>query len=285
MALACCVWAQPTFEVASVKPSRTAASPDIDLKRGGPGSNDPGHVVYHNYPVRDLIREAYQVLRVQISGPSWLMSVDRLAKAADTFDIEAKVPLGTTKEQYRLMLQKLLADRFGLKLHREKIQGSVYQLVVNKGGSKLSPLPELSGGTEERRSIPTALIDSSSVELGPKGDDGFPKMPPDYSGFLVTVNASNGHVRTKFLRMTMEEFGNWLWWQIKKPVVDETQMKGTYNFYLEHARSTPSMDDVSPNGETLFDALQKQLGLKLASGNGEYEMLVIDHVDRTPSAN
>src|SRR5580700_841727 len=120
MALACgCVWAQPTFEVASIKPSNRGASPNILRRQGGPGSNDPGRIVYHNYPVRDLIKEAYQVLVEQMSAPAWLTSVD-IVGSADTFEIEGKFPVGTTREEYRLMLQNLLTERFHLEVHREK---------------------------------------------------------------------------------------------------------------------------------------------------------------------
>ena len=285
MALVCgCVWAQPTFEVASIKPSSTSASPDIERRQGGPGSRDPGRIVYHNFPIRDLIKEAYQVFAGQISAPVWLLSVDILQKA-DTFEIEARFPVNTSREQYRLMLQNLLVERFGLKVHREKQEGPAYQLVVNKGGAKISRLPDLVAGNEEHRSVPAALVESTPFQLGPKGKDGFPTMLPDYSGFFVLPNPSNNHIRYKFMRMTMEEFANWLWWKVKKPVVDETHLKGKYDFYIEHVNGAPSADDVSPNAETLFEALQRQLGLKLASGTGQYEMLVIDHVDRMPSAN
>jgi uncharacterized protein (TIGR03435 family) len=58
-----------------------------------------------------------------------------------------------------------------------------------------------------------------------------------------------------------------------------------YNFYLEHVNGIPTSDEVASGSETLLDALQKRLGLKLASGTGEYRVLVIDHVDRAPSAN
>jgi uncharacterized protein (TIGR03435 family) len=261
--------------VASLKPSASGASPDIVRKQGGPGSSDPGRVLFRNYALRELITEAYDVPNVQLTGPAWMMSVNILEKG-DIFDLEAKMPAGTTKEQYRQMLRKLLADRFTLSVHREKQQGPVYQLVVNKGKAKVTPAPELPTGTE----VP------ASSQLGPKGEDGFATMPLGHSGFLVTVSADSERVRNKFMRMTMGELAVWLWQRIKKPVIDDTQMQGRYDFYLEYARNLVAATATEGStGLSIFEALQTQLSLKLVSAKGEYEMLVVDHADRTPSAN
>jgi uncharacterized protein (TIGR03435 family) len=143
----------------------------------------------------------------------------------------------------------------------------------------------VSVGTEEPRSIPAIFLEPGAAQLGPKGEDGFSMTQPNYSGFVVDINPNNNRIRYKFMRMTMEEFANWLWWKVKKPVLDETELKGMYNFYLEHVNGIPTADEVLSGSETLLEALQKQLGLKLVSGTGEYKVLVIDHVDRTPSAN
>ncbi len=277
----------PRFEVASIKSSNSGASPDVIRRQGGPGGNDPGRIIYHNYPIRDLIKEAYQVLGVQLSAPAWLMSVDIIDKA-DTFEVEAKYPVETTKEQYRLMLQNFLVERFGLKVHRETRQGPVYELRVNRDGPKLLPLPEQhqETATDDHHNIPSMLLEPVSIQLGPRGEDGFATTPEDYSGFLTGINPANNHVRYKFIRTTMAEFANWLWWKIRaKPVIDVTGLKGKYNFYLEHVNGMPKSDEASSGGETLFDALQKQLGLRLVSGKGDYEVLVVDHVERMPSAN
>src|SRR5215469_6012134 len=99
------------FEVASIKP---AAPPSggrggffIGI-RGGPGTNDPGRVQYNGMPFRMLVMNAYDVKPFQVTGPSWINSEDA------RFDIVATVPQGATKEQVRVMLQNLLADRFKL---------------------------------------------------------------------------------------------------------------------------------------------------------------------------
>ena len=103
-----------TFEVASIK----AASPPLDGKgmrvdwKGGPGTPDPGLFTCENCSLANLVSIAYDLKSYQFPGSSDLNT--------DRFTVSAKVPPGTTKEDFRLMQQNLLAERFKLKIHREK---------------------------------------------------------------------------------------------------------------------------------------------------------------------
>ena len=271
----------PQFDVASVKPSQPSPRPigGIFRKQGGPGTADPARISYRNFPLRELIMEAYGIDWTHLSAPAWLMSVSLIGNS-DKFDIDAKLAPSATKDQCRVMLQNLLAERFGLKTHRESRSGPGYLLVVNKGGPKMKLSPELppGEGVEE------------PVKLGPKGADGFPIVPTSHSGLFVNVETSQ--IRIKFMRRTMPEFAEWLWSQIKKPVFDRTELPGKYDFYLEHRRddaphvtqegAAPANDSSGPD---IFGAVQSQLGLKLTPGVGEFEMLIVDHVERTPTGN
>src|SRR6266446_4406926 len=122
--------APPTFEVASIKP---APPPTGGMMRvgmsGGPGSPDPGRATFTNMSLKNILMRAYEVKGYQISGPGWLDS--------ERFDIVAKVPQGATKEQFLLMIQNLLAERFKLTLHREKKELPMFALLVGKNGPKL----------------------------------------------------------------------------------------------------------------------------------------------------
>lgn len=195
-----------------------------------------------------------------------MMSVSILEKGG-VFDVDARMPPRTTNDQYRQMLRGLLADRFGLVVHREKREGPIYRLEINKNQPKLTASPDLPPGTE-----PT-----TSLQLGPKGEDGFAKTPPGYSGFLVTVSPDSERVRNKFMRTGMSELAVWLWQRIRKPISDHTQLQGRYDFYLEYSRNE--------GAASLFEALPTQLGLKLVSAQGEFEMLVVDRSNRTPTPN
>src|SRR5262249_3697028 len=122
---------QPSFEVASIKPAAPPSDPHRIMvgMRGGPGTPDPGQISYFNVTLRNVLMTAYDVKDYQISGPGWLGS--------ERYDIIAKVPPGTTKEQLRLMLQNLLAERFQVSLHHESKELPMFALVVAKGGPKM----------------------------------------------------------------------------------------------------------------------------------------------------
>ena len=85
-------------------------------------------------PLRALLVRAYGVKNYQVSEPGWMDS--------ERFDVVAKVPDGATPEQFDLMLQKLLADRFRMTVHRETKELPIYALVVGKGGHKLKQSAE-----------------------------------------------------------------------------------------------------------------------------------------------
>src|ERR1035441_5549283 len=120
--------AAPAFEAASVKSSPPGSTNGIRMRgplSDGPGTSDPGLLRCMNCTLADVVVKAYDIEKYQLSGPDWL----------DTeLLITAKVPAGATKEQFRLMLQNLLTERFKLALHREKKDVSGYALMVGKDG-------------------------------------------------------------------------------------------------------------------------------------------------------
>ena len=100
--------------------------------RGGPGTSDPVHFS-HQSSLRVLIAVAYGVPSDQVEGPDWINS--------SLYSIEALVPESATKEQFNLMYQKLLMERFKMALHRETKEVEGYDLVIGKSGFKLKELP------------------------------------------------------------------------------------------------------------------------------------------------
>jgi uncharacterized protein (TIGR03435 family) len=107
----------------------------------------PDRVQLENWPLLDLIAAAYSVRATQVSGPDWLSD--------QGFDIEAKLPDGTPKEELNAMLQSLLEERFGLKVHRATKTGQGFALTVGKNGPKLKPAEPrpapVEGLTQEER--------------------------------------------------------------------------------------------------------------------------------------
>jgi len=242
--------ANPAFEVATIKPSDPTRPGKLFTVRGQ-------EVVTINTTLSDIIKMAYDVHPRQITGgPSWYES--------DKFDINGKpdVPGQPNVAQIKLMMQKLLADRFQLKFHREKKELSVYAIGIGKGGPKLA-----------------------KSEADPNGLPGlfFGRAPAGMS-----FNVRNA---------TLAEVGSVLQGSIlDKPVVDQTGLTGKYDFTLKFTPDAGQMagfgggPPAPPAAENpdappdIFAAFQQQLGLKLDSTKAPADVLVIDHVEK-PSPN
>jgi uncharacterized protein (TIGR03435 family) len=290
------------FEVASVRPSGPVppGTPQIPGGRivGGPGTNDPENIRYERLPFQQLIMAAYGVQRDQIKGPGWATTED-FSEAA-RFDISAKVPPGTTKEQASAMLQNLLAERFLLSLHHETVQSSGYALILAKGGSKLK---ETRGPVNE--SERTVAGAGGRVNLGTE-KDGFPQLFPrmNMGGIF-----RDGVVRIRFRDYPLFDLTQQLSVALAAHLIDRTSLAGKYDFTLEFtppengflvaiaAITTLSPGQTAPlnkNGPNpgqqdavpiISSAMEKQLGLKLEATKIPVDTLVIDHVEKTPTEN
>lgn len=238
--------AKPVFEVATIKPS----NPDtpgqaINVGRGGGNS-----FTTLNTPVSELIKFAFGLHAKQVTGgPSWMET--------DKFDILAKpdTPGIPNVPQLKTMVQKLLAERFGLTFHREKRELSAYVMTVDKAGVKM---------TKSQR---------SGANL-----PGFGGRGP---GSVGVFNA------------TMPEFADFLQARVlERPVVDQTGLTDRYDFTLEWK---PDPGQLGPNPPAslpanleerpdLMSAMRQQLGIKIESGKADVEVLVVDKLTK-PTEN
>jgi len=173
------------------------------------------------------------------------------------------------------MLQALLEERFKLRVHRETREVSVYRLTVAKGGLKLRRVEE---GSCTPHDYAALLL---SPEPGQKpicGNGGFGRR-----GNLVVAEIPG---------ISIDEFSKRLTFRLDRPVIDKTGVTGLFDFHLEFApdMSTPQLlgqpaDPSEPAaGQSIFTAIQKQLGLRLESAKGPREFLVVDSAEK-PSEN
>jgi uncharacterized protein (TIGR03435 family) len=329
--ISCAAFAQttgatPSFEVASIKP---AAPPSATMgpgggnrmvfrtgSSGGPGSSDPGQINYFSMSMKSLLVSAYGVKSYQISGPSWLDT--------ERFDIVAKIPKGATKDDLKLMLQNLLAERFKLTLHHEKKDLPMYALVVGKGGPKMKESPEDPAPKEEAKdaakdafgphdagAATDAAAQKAQTAFQPMrltmGADGMPKLPPGNGRPGNMMMMMPGRMRMMATKQTMPAFADSLGNQMDRAVVDMTGLTKNYDFTLDFApedgmvRGMPGMPPPPPGdgggggdhmamsdgqaAPSLFTALQEQLGLKLEQKKGPVDLLVIDRLEKTPTEN
>jgi uncharacterized protein (TIGR03435 family) len=250
------------FDVISIKPSEPPRSQRIRVTfEGGPGSADPTRFSCRNCSLSLLVMCAYDVEYHQVAG---------LDSRTEFYDIAAKVPEGASKDEFRMMLQKLLSNRFKMSLHRELKRVQAYELVVGKNGPKMKEsAPEVT--------VPNATVSNSSrIVLDPEG---FPILPTDRSGYASV----NGRARMQAFNETMDQLAGKISNQLDVPVINATGLRGRYAFGLHWAgNSVDSTDDTSPN---LFSAVELQLGLRLQPGKAVVTILVIDYVDRRPTEN
>jgi len=256
-----------TFEVASVK---TAAPGTRYAMRGGPGGSDPGQITYTRVTLRSMLTKAYGIEGYQLAGPSWIEQ--------ERYDVAAKVPPGATKEEFRQMLRNLLAGRFGLVAHGETRELPIYALVVGKNGVKMQvSRPEQETGPEG----PPV----TSVSLA---NDGLPVMPAGYKDHLIGMSIA-GKTMLRAKGESLEDFAKFLSGDLDRPVFDRTGLTATYDFgiawssdqALAHESQLPPTLEPGPD---VFTALQ-QLGLKLEPRREPVEMVVVDHLEKVPSAN
>src|SRR6185312_1363261 len=240
---------------AAAKPGMMAADADPDwevvtLRASDPNARRDGfdvqgrRVIVENKPVEDLLRVADGLQKSQIVGlPDWAKT--------ERFDVDGTLNVDGQPgwPQTQILMRKLLAERFGMKAHKEQREMQVYALTVVKGGAKLE----------------TSTAD--------------PKALPHQNAHLSAGVRSVEFANTSMKDLTLE-----LLIEVDKPVVDRTGLEGRYDFKLAYTKDEANAptDGSAPPG--LFTAIQEEMGLKLEPVKAPAPVLVVDKVER-PTAN
>jgi len=236
--LAGCLLAQtPEFDAASVRPSK-APGTRSSMK------SDAGRITYTNVSLRDCLMAAYDAKDYQISGPAWLPT--------ERYDIIATAPGAASNDDMKLMLRKLLNERFQMTVHREKRELPVYALVVGKGGTKLLHESENPGRSRTQMSGGSVAFTSITI--------------PELVDYM-------SHMRTA---------------EMDRPVVDNTGLKGKYDFTVTLFATQEEMMAALNKGDfgsSIFTLIQEQLGLKLEPQKLPLDMVVVDKAEKIPTEN
>jgi len=235
----------PVFEAASIKPNTSG-------RTGGGISLYPARIKIINSSLKFCVEVAWNVKDFQVSGGANWMDTDR-------YDIDAVAANPITREESRTMLQALLADRFGLTIHREMQDKPGYALVTGRNGAKLQP-----------------PVDDPSVLFSrtPSGDR--------------TLNAPG---------VSMAQLAGALSSALGATVVDQTGIDGKFNISLQWTPDPASEPRMTKSGEpmplpppdatpgpSIFTVVQETLGLKLESKKVPVAVIVIVRANR-PSEN
>jgi uncharacterized protein (TIGR03435 family) len=239
------VESRPSFEVASIKPSR----PD-DQDHNWDSRGDM--VSIENYTLRRLIRTAYGLKSDSqvLGGSDWIgkHGFDIEAKLGDAEMAKMQKMSGPERfQEVRLALQNLLADRFQLRVSQGTRDIPVYTLIATKSGDKLNLSP-------------------------PQLDDsGKPKADRNHS-----IHEGNGHVTAKAI--SMSGFADWFTYlpECDRVVVDRTGLTGEYDFKLDWTEDNGQ--GVPPDAPLpgLFTALREQLGLELKPDKAPIDVVIVD---------
>ena len=243
---------QTKFEIADVHVSPTART----FAQNFGGVLREGRYVNRDATMLNLIVAAYGVSEDNIAGgPGWITS--------DVFDVVAKVPAGTTPATANVMLQNLLAERFHLVIRNDTRPVPRYILTVGKSRSKLKS----AAGTD-------------TPGCQPVQQPGAPAGPPDPASMpnikVACHNLTSQAIADNLRQMAGGYFDH--------DVVDSTKLEGSWDFELEWT-ARGALAAKGADGISVFDAVEKQLGLKVELQNTPMPAMVIESVNRKPTPN
>ncbi|HEY6465788.1 MAG TPA: TIGR03435 family protein [Candidatus Acidoferrales bacterium] len=283
-----------SFEVASVKED---SGPKTQITNAGlhppvrPFSNFPlnnsdgyspngGLLSATNWPLVVYIGFAYKLTPVETGSvmshlPKW--------SNEERFDIQARAAGNVSKDQMRLMMQSLLADRFKLAIHEETQEEPVYELMLEKPG-KLGPqIIMRPAGTACSGAAPITIPDSVPAALAkritlPIGCGTAPRSLPTEEAGAVSWAVGRDFTAAQLAGLlSVSDMTN-------RPVIDKTGITGRFDFvlYWQLAGSVDAEPELS--APPFIDALKNQLGLKLVPSTGPVETFVVDHIEQ-PTPN
>jgi uncharacterized protein (TIGR03435 family) len=261
----------PSFEVASIKPA-----PDPGGQARTEISN-PSHIRRYT-TIGNLIKEAYHMgTNQKLTGPDWVQGPD-----AQYFEIEANLPDGAKPEQIPSMLQRLLVERFRLRIRTEDKEERAYFLRVGLAGPKLK---EVSPG---QPSQPWKGKSQGQVLLVRSGTA---------SGGWRMYSRLGADVILDAYKISMPELASALQIEVGRPVVDRTGLTGVYEISMavpggrfdqaahsDLTGNSPALDSAEVGGGSVAHSLG-QLGLRLEAGKISIENLVVEHIERVPTEN
>ena len=277
------------FDVASVNPNMSNA-PATSLFPLGPGDAyvpNGGRFSATNQPLIAYLRFAYRLGQGDLLGlPSWVYN--------DRFNIEARALGNPTKDQVRLMMRSLLAERFQLITRTERQTKSVFNLVLARAG-QIGPQLQMHVRDEScTAAASTSQTLGSVTPPGPSSSQLTP-VPCGSIGQIAASAPNRGRIVGR--GVTTERIAGFLtnpFTGVDRRVFDRTGLPGIYDFSLEWSLipdTAQPPDPAQPRnslpddaGPAFLEALQKQLGLRLISATGPVDVLVIDHVEH-PTEN
>jgi bla regulator protein BlaR1 len=268
-----------TFDVASVKRNMSGFPdgdrPSMDTSMDDSEGYKPtgGLFSARNIPLALYIGFAYKLdVGSRPNWPKWVTT--------EAFDIQARGPANATRDQMRLMMQALLADRFKLAVHDETQQVPTLLLVLAKPGKTG---PQLQPHSEQPPCVTYVRGMTSSEQMA--------TVPGGYPALCGRMLGTIGHDGAQMgaRGMTMADLANYIssngTMSFNRPVIDKTGLSGMFDLKLEYTVDTGGAQETPADFQASFiEALRDELGLKLEDATGPVGAFVVDHIEE-PSAN
>jgi len=269
---------RPSFEVASIKLNKSSDPTTFNFPIGAGDAMRPvgGLFSVTNMPLRNIITFAYKLtgdIQYLMPGlPDWVNS--------ERFDIQARAAGSPKKDEFRLMVQSLLADRFKMTMHHETRQIPVFALVLSKAGKTG---PQLIAHTDDATCGSPAGQPYPSTAAVP-----LPAMP--CNALLALQPSGPGRFRAGGRKVTLQLLASSFsgYDNFDRPIVDRTGLADAFDLWFEWAPqitgTPPPGFQPDPTGPSIQAALQEQLGLKLESQTAPVDVMVVDRLEQ-PSEN
>jgi len=248
------------FEVVSIKPTVREPGRGLMMRvEGGPGQGDPTRIRYQNLSLHNLITIAYGIEYYQLIGADELMRVN--------YVVDARMPEGTTKEQLKFMMGNMLIERFKLAAHREQREMPESFVTVARNGKMKEHV--------EQPAPAAAETPKDGVRKMQKDAEGYPIL--DGPGMWIMGDRARWRVEKASMPIILSQISS----QLGHPVKDETGLTGEYDFTLSWVPGN-NPDAAGPDFVT---ALREQLGLRVDTKKAMTEVIVLDHIEKTPTDN
>ncbi len=207
----------------------------------------PTRITIVNRTLHRLLIEAYELIGYQLKDPPELDQV--------RYDVMAKIPLGSTEQDVRVMMQKLLIERLELKVRHDRQVIPVYAMLIGKGGPKFKTSPE--------------------------------PIDPAKGGMFRSFGAT---IKLVAVGQTIPQLISALFRQTDHPIMDLTELTGKYDFALAFRPRTNDLSSTPPDARAddapeIFQALSEQLGLKLEARKMPADLVIVDSGHKIPVEN
>ena len=255
-----------SFDVVSIKPRTSIVPLRVDLPSAAQvlAGTPPDRFERRDTSLMALIQEAHGRFPFEVvGGPDWIRS--------KRWEVAAKAAEPMSSTTMRVLVQRMLEDRFALKTHVESREQSVFRLTVSRSDGRLGPKI-----TEAALDCRPFLAGTRPMAESPKDAAGFPRCSDGVRREPADMTIANGMLTPRLNGQPLSGLVRRLEGLLRQRVIDDTRLQGLYDIEFSYPETAGGQRDAGGDGSSLFTLLQEQLGMRLVGGRAAVDVLVID---------